>query len=711
MDAFTRRSFVKSLGLAAGIGSIPSVLNAESQSPAPDVPVPKVATGSKGLRFRQVHLDFHTSPLITDIGVDFDPAAFVQTLKDSCVNSINIFAKCHHGMMYYPSKVGPVHPGLKFDLLGEMVAACHKEDILTPVYLTVVWDQYAAEQHADWCVLNEHGGMIHNNAIGATVDASPLEAGWRWLCPNTPYLDYVSAQAEEVAKNYEVDGFWFDILLFPPNGCFCHYCIAEREKLGLDSSKLDDRTKHSEMVFLRTMDRLESVVRQYRPHVATFFNGQVRIGMRPYLKHYTQIEVESLPGGGWGYTHFAVMSRYVRNLGLDYLGMDARFHRNWGDFGSLRNQAALDYECFRMLAQAGKCSIGDQMHPRGGLLKPVYNRIGNTYKSVADKEPWCVGARAVTEIGVISTSKTLRSGTVAVSDAGSTNILTELQYQFDILDFDSDCSRYKILILPDSLRFDATLLRQVRSFLAGGGKLILSHESGLDPEGKQFAMDEMGLEYVGPSPYKGDAGDYVEFLEGVNDGIDSIVQFTYSPGSLVRVRPGVAVLARFWKPYFDRTYEHFSSHHQTPYDRPTDFAAVTQRGNIIYISFPVFASYADNAYRIHKLLVRNCLRRLLPDPLIRAELPSTAEATVTQQNGNRIVHLLHYPASRRAPDLDIVEEAIPLTNVKIALRMDKEPSRVYLAPQRQSLKVNFSNHYAQTIVPSVEGHQMVVFEA
>ncbi len=701
MDPLTRRSFVKSLSLAAGLGSIPPVVEAQTESSAPDVPMPTAPLDPKGLRFRQVHLDFHTSPLITDVAADFDAQAFVQTLKHAHVNSINIFAKGHHGMAYYPSKVGPVHPGLKIDLLGEMITACHKADILTPVYITVMWDQFAAEQHADWRVLDERG---------AVDGATPLEAGWKRLCTNTPYLDYVAAQAEEVAKNYPVDGFWFDIVHYPSYGCFCHYCIQEREKLGLDSSKQEDRAKHAEMVILRTMDRLESVVRRYRPKAAIFFNGQVRVGMRPYLKHYTQIEIESLPGGGWGYTHFAVMSRYVRNFGLEFLGMDARFHRTWGDFGSLRNQAALDYECFRMLAQAGKCSLGDQMHPRGQLLKPVYDRIGHTYESVAEKEPWCVGAHAVTEIGFLSTSVSLVAGTVAPSDAGVTNMLAELHYQFDVLDRESDFSQYKVLILPDTHRFDQELLSRTRSFVAGGGKLILSHESGLDMDGKRFAMEELGLEYLGASPYQGDRGDYFEVLEGANEDIEPMVQFTYVPGSVVKTRSGTDMLARIWKPYFDRTYEHFSSHHQTPFNQPTDQAAVAQRGGIIYISFPIFESYANNAYRVHKLLVRNCLRRLLPHPLVKAELPSTAETTVTGQDGKRIVHLLHYPASRRAPDLDIVEEAIPLANVNLALRTARKPSRVYLAPQRRSLKFNFKDGYAQTVVPLVQGHQMVVFE-
>ncbi len=33
------------------------------------------------LRFRQVHLDFHTSEQVRDIGSQFDPEEFVSTLK------------------------------------------------------------------------------------------------------------------------------------------------------------------------------------------------------------------------------------------------------------------------------------------------------------------------------------------------------------------------------------------------------------------------------------------------------------------------------------------------------------------------------------------------------------------------------------------------------------------------------------------------------
>ena len=45
---------------------------------------------------RQVHLDYHCSEKISDIGTRFDKKEFQETLIKAKVNSINLFAKCHH---------------------------------------------------------------------------------------------------------------------------------------------------------------------------------------------------------------------------------------------------------------------------------------------------------------------------------------------------------------------------------------------------------------------------------------------------------------------------------------------------------------------------------------------------------------------------------------------------------------------------------------
>ena len=102
------------------------------------------------IRFRQIHLDFHTSPFIEGIGAHFDPDEFVHTLEKAHVNSVTCFARCHHGMIYYDSKINPerIHPHLaNKNLLREMVAVCHGKKIKVPIYTTLQWDYYTAQEH------------------------------------------------------------------------------------------------------------------------------------------------------------------------------------------------------------------------------------------------------------------------------------------------------------------------------------------------------------------------------------------------------------------------------------------------------------------------------------------------------------------------------------------------------------------------------------
>src|SRR5262249_30427214 len=125
--------------------------------------------------FRQIHIDFHTSPAIPDVGAEFDPKAFASTLKRAHVNSATVFAKCHHGLCYYPTRVGVRHPALKRDLLGEMIEALHQEGIRAPIYVTVTWDEHAAMEHGEWLAVTKDGRLPGRPPLG-------VEHRWRWLC-------------------------------------------------------------------------------------------------------------------------------------------------------------------------------------------------------------------------------------------------------------------------------------------------------------------------------------------------------------------------------------------------------------------------------------------------------------------------------------------------------------------------------------------------
>ena len=137
---------------------------------------------TKPLRYRQIHLDFHTSEHIPAIGAEFDATDFVATLKAAHVDSITIFAKCHHGWSYYPTKIGYPHPQLgRPDLMGEMVAACAAADIDAPIYITVQWDERSAREHPEWRVVSATN--TYHNALGADPSAlKQLSPAWHTIC-------------------------------------------------------------------------------------------------------------------------------------------------------------------------------------------------------------------------------------------------------------------------------------------------------------------------------------------------------------------------------------------------------------------------------------------------------------------------------------------------------------------------------------------------
>ena len=118
----------------------------------------------------------------------------------------------------------------------------------------------------------------------------------------------------------------------------------------------------------------------------------------------THFEIESLPSGAWGYYHFSRMARMQSHWGKPWLGMTGRFQKSWGDFGGIKPQAALEYECFRAQALGGGNSVGDQL-PRGGALDlAAYDLIGAVYALCAEAEPFYAGSTAVTQVGVYSAS-------------------------------------------------------------------------------------------------------------------------------------------------------------------------------------------------------------------------------------------------------------------------------------------------------------------
>jgi len=652
------------------------------------------------LAYRQVHLDFHTSEQIAGIGAEFDAAGFAETLTQAHVNSVTCFSKCHHGMIYHETEFPAKHPHLEVNLLAEQIEACHAAGIRVPIYISVGLDEYQAREHPEWRELSVEGKL---------GGAPPLAAGWRKLCFNSPYIDYVVAQTTEVLENFEVDGLFFDII--HQGQCLCRHCLSGMETAGLDPESEADRKRYAAQVLAAFKQRLSAAIRERNSDCNIFYNaGHVGPGIRETLDAYSHLELESLPSGGWGYDHFPVTARYARHLGLDFLGMTGKFQKSWADFGGFKDRAALEYECFTALAECGKCSIGDQLHPRGKLDSATYELIGSVYASVAEREPWCDGAAPVTEIAIFTPEALgLEDGRVDSSLGGAYRMLLEDHYQFDIVDGEMDWSRYRALILPDKICLTPDLRQKVEEYVAAGGVAALSHRSGMDPEHGQFVLSGMPVTCDREAPY---SPDYVVPAAAVAEGIPASQHVMYERGLQVRLASGAESLGEVWQPYFNRTYQHFCSHFHTPVDKASGFPAAAQLGSILYFAHPIFSAYYRHGSRMYRQWFLNCLRRVLPEKLVRTNAPTTAHLTLTHQAepARAVLHLLHYIPENRYGGAPTVEEALPLRDVEVSIEYPRPPGRIYRAESELFLPFRYTNGRVIVQLDEVVGHAMLVLE-
>jgi hypothetical protein len=678
---------------------------------------------SDRLPFRQIHLDFHTHESIEGIGADFDPAVFADTLVKARVISINLFARCHHGWMYYDSKAFPErkHPNLKRDLLKEQIEACKARGIRTPVYVTVQWDAQTADAHPEWCCMDANAKIPGRwpNAPGF----------YTFLCVNTPYRDWLFRHVSDIAAhlNGAGDGYWFDILL--PQDCSCTTCRRDMIARGIDVTDAKQRREYYFGVLDRFKRDMTAHVRSLEPDALIFYNaGHVGPKTRSAAEAYTHFELESLPYN-WGYTHFPLSVRYARTLGKEVLGMTGKFHTVWGDFHSFKNQAALEFECFSMVANGAKCCVGDQLPPGGKICEHTYNLIGSVYSQIEAREPWLAGATPVTEIALLTPEAFHGTGThkgISKDIEGAVHIFQELNHQFDIVDTQADFSQYKLLVLVENIPVDDALAKKIKAFVAGGGKVIANDRAGLKPDGSGFAFD-LGVIHQGEDEFE------VPFLKpaaGIDTGLKPTEYACYSDrgknkqpqdveagdlahdvrGCRVEAKPGTEVLAEMIAPYFNRTWQHYCSHQHAPSTGKVYAPAVVMTESTGYISHPLFSLYGFNAPQWARQVVKGVVERLLPRPFVTvANAPKSLVATVTRQEhaGRTLLHLLNYIGRRNNHTCDIIEDIIPLHDVRVTLQGGAAVKSIRCVPEGTELPFTQAGGAASFTLPKVGGYQIV----
>ncbi len=632
---------------------------------------------------RQVHLDFHTSPLIPDVASEFDAEVFAETFARAHVNSVTVFARCHHGMCYYPAQHGTPHPALGGrDLLGEQIEALHRQGIRAPIYTTVGWDEVAAALHPEWRQMRRDGTF-------ATDHIRP--GAWKFLNFLHPeYQDFLEAHVREVISRYgdAVDGLFFDIVFFHGDACWSEPSRRFREARGLLADDPASNARFQSAGTEAFARKFTGLVRGLSaPGTTVFHNSSHPIstdatfGARAAAACMTHHEVESLPSGVWGYHHFPRVARAISHWGSPWLGMTGRFQRSWGDFGGIKPQAALEYECFRTQALGGANSIGDQLPPRGKLEPDIYRIVGNVYAQCAEAEEFYAGSVAAPQFAsVCAYYPGCSQAEAEKSDEGAMLMAADLHRDVAMVDERSDLFRYDLVQLPDSVVITPQLGERLRAYYAAGGKLLLSCRSGFDAAGR-WALDFLPLEFaeegarpVPKYPTYWRAGEEYADLIGHADRV------CYLPGVLVTAGEGTRVLVERVLPYFQRTDVTYSSHRQAPpMAEPDPSPAVVSGERFVYFADPIFREFRETG----NLLMRDgwhaAMNQLENHVCFGEGLPTTVHVFPRRRGDDLTLTLLHYIPTRKAADQDMIEERSSFAGERLKFHCPQKVKTVRLS--------------------------------
>lgn len=626
--------------------------------------------GWPAAHYSRLLIDNHISEDDPAAMAKFDPERYVALVKRAGVEAAMVYATCHNGNCYYPTKVGHMHAGLKGrDVFGEIVGLLRRENIVPVAYYTSIYHNQSAKAHPAWRITLGQGEQ-HSGRY------------W-WSCPNNAeYREFAKSQIQEVIS-YDVDGIFND-MTFWPGICVCSSCRERfRRQTGWEIPTKTDWSDPRWIAFQR-----------FRETSMADFTQEITDNIRSKRANITVTHQTSLLMHGWmgsytlGIAHACDYTsgdfyggKYQHILGCKLLAAASQTQPyefmtsrsvDLRDHTSMKSQDELTLEAATTLANAGAYLFIDAINPDGTLEDDVFDRLGSVSRTMApfvrtlkqhrpviaaDTALYYSSAALVGEApapGIMSTS----SGNPTMDEVlGTSIVLTRSHVPFCAVT--SETEQYtglKTIILSNVRYTSRQENARLRAFVRDGGTLIATGLTSLyEPDGSttgDFGLtDVFGVSFAGKNARR---FHYLSFVDRH--------WLVASHASAPLVSPTTArVIARINEPLFDPDAEQYASIHSNPPGVLTDYAGLTVnqygKGRCIYLASPVLTLQQDAQQTFGAWL----LREFAPSSIVLGtSAPGCVEITVNRSTTARayLIGLVNY--QKEQPNVPVIDLTVKL---------------------------------------------------
>lgn len=487
-----RREFAGLSAVAAGIAAASAV--------------PGIAADAAGPWHRRVKRVFHINFNELD-PVAMDVTAYADLL--AAAKAQVTFLSVTGSVSFYPSAVPDFYPAAGLngrDLFGECVTALRKRDIrVVGRFSPDIVQLRAAERHPDWFRRDKAGAIAREGAGGGVLPPTYGET-----CQFTAYYDkQIPAIMRELIARYDVDGLYTNGW---PNThirkCWCQAC---RSIVDADSPAYVPAYQKRAIELWNLYTGIAKKGRADRFYTGNL-GGGLRGGELDLTAMTTTAEVfladNQNRGPGLPVWDDAQQGRIARDIMGDRPVFNltsawARGNTSWWRNGTA-NAAETRTRMAQTLATGGAIHYHWLGAQQGFSEDRRWQAIGRDYLAwQAANDPHFHTVRSLHRIALITSPLTNRLyPKPAGSDAsdsiqGMYAILIEARIPFDLLTAENltraKLKQYSTVLLPNVAILTDAQLGLISSFVADGGSLMTSFETGLyDIQGKMRADFALG---------------------------------------------------------------------------------------------------------------------------------------------------------------------------------------------------------------------------
>ncbi|MCL5019278.1 MAG: beta-galactosidase trimerization domain-containing protein [Patescibacteria group bacterium] len=579
------------------------------------------------------------------------PQRLVNIVKNTGAEVFYFYSKCHFGNAYYPSKTGHVHSILQGeDFFGEVIDCCKKEGIV-PAALYECADMRIRDEKPEWCSKNENGSASQ-------------------VCFNSPYCDFVLAQAEEIWSTYDLASLYFDMVDFHGFGTWsCPYCqkIFQKEFgfefKGTKTMSSEVRVRYQDWcqkqvaVFLRKLKNLRDKVAPTCGFEHNF-HGLVDTGYSHGWKDTKELtatymsDIFAFRDGSVVDAYYPKAYRNANPAQKPFILVDTSFG---GMTDSYDQSTPRPYDFYQaqtasVLANQNAFCSSICIEIDGTMDPTQAEMIRRTNDNFKPKLPYYKNTKPVYFAAIVYPG---RSRDIAPDDeswrypqefTGWIRLLEENQILYDVIADElleeNSLDAYKLLFLPNVEALSDLQIKVIEAFVHKGGTLIVTGNTSIkDWMGRtrsDFGLKEiLGVSLVKPIE-KIRSYIYLKDISVVDEDL-SISPWIYLPDgqSVVTPLPGTGILAmRGIKPNVNLAYLRYES------ENPS----LTKRNSVYYFAGEPGLAYCryqyPAIYRLIGRILKPCKEKEMPI-VVTSGTNVQAEASLQDSPQRLLIHLIN----------------------------------------------------------------------